>query len=51
MTAEPRPGVRDAMPYVSPQLDVVARLNTNESPHPLPGGFTEELVRAVREVR
>jgi histidinol-phosphate aminotransferase len=50
MTAEPRPGVREATPYVSPQFDVVARLNTNESPHPLPDGFVEELARVVRDL-
>ena len=36
MTAEPRPGLREVAPYVSPQLDVAARLNTNECPLPLP---------------
>ena len=45
--ATPRPGVRDVNPYVSPQLDVQARLNTNEAPHPLPEGFAEDLARAV----
>ena len=39
MTARPREGLRDVDPYTSPQLDVAARLNTNESPHPLPAGF------------
>jgi len=28
--ATPRPGVRDVAPYVSPQLEVAARLNTIE---------------------
>jgi histidinol-phosphate aminotransferase len=46
--AEPRAGVRDVDPYVSPQLDVVARLNTNECPHPLPQDFADELAEAVR---
>ena len=41
--AEPRPGVRDVEPYVSPQLDVAVRLNTNECPHPLPEAFADEL--------
>jgi histidinol-phosphate aminotransferase len=35
-------------PYDSPQLDVVARLNTNECPYPLPADFAEELADAVR---
>ncbi len=47
---EPRPGIRDVEPYVSPQLDVAARLNTNECPHPLPEGFSEDLARAAREL-
>ncbi len=48
--AEPRAGVRDVDPYVSPQLDVAARLNTNECPHPLPDGFFVELADAVRDL-
>ncbi|MGH2540900.1 MAG: histidinol-phosphate transaminase [Actinomycetota bacterium] len=48
--AEPRTGVRDFDPYLSPQLDVVARLNTNECPHPLPEGFFVELADAVRDL-
>ena len=48
--AEPRAGVRDVDPYVSPQLDVAARLNTNECPHPLPEGFFDELADAVRDL-
>ncbi len=48
--AEPRTGLRDVEPYVSPQLDVAARLNTNECPHPLPAGFFEELAEAVRDL-
>jgi histidinol-phosphate aminotransferase len=35
---------------VSPQLDVAARLNTNECPFPLPEGFSAELARAVAEI-
>lgn len=46
MTA-PRPGLRDVGFYDSPQLDVAARLATNESPHPLPEGFSRELAEAV----
>jgi histidinol-phosphate aminotransferase len=34
-------------PYVSPQVDVAVRLNTNECPVPLPEPFTEELAAAV----
>ena len=48
--AEPRPGLRDVDPYVSPQLDVAARLNTNECPHPLPEDFFSELAQAVRDL-
>ncbi|HVF06956.1 MAG TPA: histidinol-phosphate transaminase [Actinomycetota bacterium] len=47
---EPRPGLRDVEPYVSPQLDVTARLNTNECPLPLPEGFSTDLAAAVREL-
>jgi histidinol-phosphate aminotransferase len=48
--AQPRWGLRDVEPYVSPQLDVAARLNTNECPHPLPTGFAEDLAEAVRDL-
>ena len=48
--AQPRPGLRDVEPYASPQLEVAARLNTNECPHPLPEGFFEELALAVRDL-
>jgi len=48
--AQPRPGVRDVEPYVSPQLKVVARLNTNECPHPLPQDFSDALADAVRDL-
>jgi histidinol-phosphate aminotransferase len=47
---EPRAGVRDVDPYVSPQLDVAVRLNTNECPHPLPGGFVEDLADAIGDL-
>jgi histidinol-phosphate aminotransferase len=50
MTAEPRPGLREVAPYVSPQLDVPARLNTNECPVPLPEAFAEDLAEAVRDL-
>lgn len=46
--AFPRPGLRDMEPYQAPQLEVAARLNTNECPYPLPEGFREELAEAVR---
>jgi histidinol-phosphate aminotransferase len=45
--ARPRRGLRDVEPYEAPQLDVTARLNTNESPYPLPDGFAEDLAHAV----
>jgi histidinol-phosphate aminotransferase len=48
--ALPRPGLRDVDAYVSPQLDVPARLNTNECPYPLPKPFFEELARAVQDL-
>jgi histidinol-phosphate aminotransferase len=46
MTA-PRPGLRATAFYDSPQLDVAARLNTNESPYPLPEAFSKDLAEAV----
>jgi histidinol-phosphate aminotransferase len=46
----PRPGLRDVAPYISPQLAVAARLNTNESPYPLPEGFAQDLADAVKEL-
>ena len=49
--ASPRPGVREVEPYDSPQLDVAVRLNTNESPFPLPAGFFEDLSRGSRDLR
>ncbi|MEO8476226.1 MAG: histidinol-phosphate transaminase [Actinomycetota bacterium] len=48
--ATPRAGIRDVDPYVSPQLEVAARLNTNECPHPLPEGFSLELARAIGDL-
>jgi histidinol-phosphate aminotransferase len=48
--ALPRAGLRELEPYAAPQLDVVARLNTNESPYPPPEGFRTELARAVAEL-
>ncbi len=48
--AEARAGVRDVDPYISPQLDVAAILNTNECPLPLPDAFSDELAQAVRDL-
>ena len=48
--AEPRPGLRELTPYVSPQLEVAARLNTNECPYPLPATFFDELAAAIRDL-
>jgi histidinol-phosphate aminotransferase len=48
--ADPRPGLREVGPYDSPQLEVAARLNTNECPLPLPVGFSDDLAAAVREL-
>jgi histidinol-phosphate aminotransferase len=49
-SAAPRPGLREVGPYDSPQLEVAARLNTNECPVPLPHGFADDLAGAVREL-
>ena len=46
--ASPRPGLREVGPYHSPQLEVAARLNTNECPLPLPDAFSDDLAEAVR---
>ena len=46
----PRPGLRDVAPYVSPQLDVAARLNTNECPSSLPKAYYDDLASAVRHL-
>ena len=43
----PRPGLRDVAPYEAPQLEVPVRLNTNESPYPLPDKFAADLAEAV----
>jgi histidinol-phosphate aminotransferase len=48
--ASPRPGLRKVGPYDSPQLEVAARLNTNECPLPLPERFSDDLAAAVREL-
>jgi len=48
--ALPRPGLRDLDAYVSPQMDVPVRLNTNECPYPLPAAFFADLARAVQDL-
>jgi histidinol-phosphate aminotransferase len=48
--AVPRSGLRDLEPYQAPQLEVAARLNTNECPYPLPESFRDELAEAVRRL-
>jgi histidinol-phosphate aminotransferase len=48
MTARARRDMGEWPPYASPQPDVVARLNTNESPHPLPDGFVVDLTETIR---
>ncbi len=52
MTPEalPRPGLRDIDAYLSPQIDVPVRLNTNECPRPLPQAFFADLAEAVRDL-
>ena len=47
---EPRPGLRELVPYRAPQPDVEVRLNTNECPYALPEGFAEELAGAIRAI-
>jgi histidinol-phosphate aminotransferase len=49
--AVPRTGLRDLEPYQAPQLEVAARLNTNECPYPLPESFRDELADAVRRLQ
>ena len=49
-SAAPRPGLREVGPYDSPQLEVAARLNSNECPVPLPQGFADELAETVRDL-
>jgi histidinol-phosphate aminotransferase len=47
---DPRPGLRGIEPYEAPQLDVKARLNTNECPYPLPASFRDDLAAAVHDL-
>jgi histidinol-phosphate aminotransferase len=49
-SADPRPGLREVGPYESPQIEVAARLNTNECPLPLPDGCSDDLAVADRDL-
>ncbi|MGH2691313.1 MAG: histidinol-phosphate transaminase [Actinomycetota bacterium] len=40
----------DVEAYRAPQLEAASRLNTNESPYPLPEGFSDELAEVVRRI-
>ncbi|MFE3603946.1 histidinol-phosphate transaminase [Streptomyces sp. NPDC059142] len=44
-----RDELRGKSPYGAPQLDVPVRLNTNESPYPLPEPLVERIAERVRE--
>jgi histidinol-phosphate aminotransferase len=48
------PRIRDDLAgvdaYRAPQLEAAVRLNTNESPYPLPEGFADELAEVVRRI-
>src|SRR5207244_7075177 len=46
----PRTGLRQIQPYVSPQLPVAARLNTNECPYPLPESFSKDLAERIASI-
>ena len=52
MTEPPR--IRDDLAevqaYRAPQIEAQVRLNTNESPYPLPQGFADELAETVRRI-
>jgi len=47
---QPRDDLRALEGYHSPQLDVQARLNTNESPYAPPPGFVEAWLDTLRDV-
>jgi histidinol-phosphate aminotransferase len=49
-TIEPRADLRGLEGYLSPQLDVAVRLNTNESPYAPPPAFVERWVDALGAV-
>jgi histidinol-phosphate aminotransferase len=48
--AKPRPGLSEEEPYTSRQVDVPVRLNTNESPLPLPERFFAMLAAVTRDI-
>ena len=52
MTEPPeiREDLKDVEAYRAPQLEAAVRLNTNESPYPLPEGFARDLAEAVRRI-
>ena len=43
-----RPDLASVEPHRAPRLDAPVRLDSNESPYPLPPAFAEELVEAIR---
>jgi histidinol-phosphate aminotransferase len=43
-----REDLADLVPYGAPQLDVAVRLNSNETPYPLPRAVLDDLADAVR---
>ena len=43
-----RPDLVSVKPHRPPELDAPVKLDSNESPHPLPPGFAEELAEAIR---
>ena len=45
-----RDDLGDLEGYHSPQVDVAIRLNTNESPYPLPESFSRDLVDRVAKI-
>lgn len=45
-----REDLAGVVPYRAPQLEAPIRLNTNESPYPLPAAFAEELAEMVRRI-
>lgn len=45
-----RDDLADIVPYGAPQLDVPVRLNTNETPHPPPVVFCEQLAKRLGEL-
>ncbi len=47
---EIREDLKDVEAYRAPQLDAAIRLNTNESPYPLPDGFGQDLAGAVGRI-